>query len=174
MIRNFHIPFLLIAATLFLAAAPATQPASLPRGEPGKIVSIPFDQLKAYLEAPKDKAVLLNFWGTFCPPCIKELPDLMQLQSAYKEKLQVVIVSMDEDSDVPAAEALLKQLKITGTTWHIPVADQEKTLALHKEFTDLVFPSSFLYNKEGKQAGAVIGKAHDYAGWENFVKSHLP
>lgn len=157
-----------------LAAAPATQPSALPKPEPGKIATISFSQLKTYLETPKDKAVLLNFWGTFCPPCIKELPDLLKLQAAYKDRLQVVLVTMDDDSDVAAAETLLRQLNIAEPTWHIPTAEQEKILALHKDFTDLVFPSSFLYDKSGKQAGAVIGKAHDFSGWETFVKPYLP
>lgn len=160
-------------AAALMAAAPATQPAALPSAEPGKIATVSFSQLKSYLESPKDKAVLLNFWGTFCPPCIKELPDLVKLQNTYADRLQVVLVTMDDDTDVPAAEALLKKLQIAQPTWHIPAAEQEKTLTLNPQFTDLVFPTSFLYDKSGKQVGSVIGKAHDFAGWDAFVKPHL-
>ncbi len=163
----------LLIAAISAQAASATQPASLPQGKPGQIITIRFAQLKSYLEGTKDKAVLLNFWGTFCPPCIKEIPDLMKIQSAYQDQLHVVLVSMDDPADVPEAVKLLRELKVNAQTWHMAAEDQEKSLTLNPEFTDLVMPTTFLYDKSGKQVGHVVGKAHDYAGWEKFIKDHL-
>jgi thiol-disulfide isomerase/thioredoxin len=47
------------------------------------------------------KVVLLNFWATWCPPCREEIPLLTELASRYKDRLQIVGVSMD---DAPAEE----------------------------------------------------------------------
>src|SRR5262249_41376390 len=42
------------------------------------------------------KAVLLNFWATWCPPCREEIPDLIELQAKYRDRLQIVGLSVDE------------------------------------------------------------------------------
>ncbi len=48
----------------------------------------------------RGKAVVLNFWATWCPPCKQEIPWFVELQKRYgAEGLQVVGVSMDDDGD---------------------------------------------------------------------------
>jgi thiol-disulfide isomerase/thioredoxin len=44
----------------------------------------------------KGKVTLVNFWATWCPPCREEIPDLIKLQSRYKDQLQIIGVSSDE------------------------------------------------------------------------------
>jgi thiol-disulfide isomerase/thioredoxin len=49
----------------------------------------------------KGKVVLLNFWATWCAPCIKEIPELIKLQKTYgAQGLQVVGVAVDDDQPV--------------------------------------------------------------------------
>src|SRR5579864_7644292 len=51
------------------------------------------------LEVYKGKVVLLNFWATWCGPCRAEIPSLIRIQEAYKDRLQ--IIGMDVDDDDP-------------------------------------------------------------------------
>ena len=44
----------------------------------------------------KDKAVFLNFFATWCPPCKVEIPYLATLQEKYQDKLQIIGISIDE------------------------------------------------------------------------------
>lgn len=44
--------------------------------------------------------VIINLWGTFCPPCIRELPDLMRVEEQYKEKLTVVALSNENPDKI--------------------------------------------------------------------------
>src|SRR6202048_3728241 len=46
------------------------------------------------------KVVLVNFWATWCPPCREEIPELIELQNKYKDQLQVVSISEDDDPPV--------------------------------------------------------------------------
>src|SRR5712692_3981707 len=46
------------------------------------------------------KVVLVNFWATWCPPCREEVPELISLQKQFKDQLQIVGISEDDD---PAA-----------------------------------------------------------------------
>jgi thiol-disulfide isomerase/thioredoxin len=49
----------------------------------------------------KGKVVLLNFWATWCPPCIEEIPELINLQKTYgAQGLQVIGVAVDDDQPV--------------------------------------------------------------------------
>src|SRR5215472_1269875 len=51
------------------------------------------------LEAYKGKVVLLNFWATWCGPCRAEIPGLIQIQEAYKDRLQVIGMDVDDDEE---------------------------------------------------------------------------
>lgn len=43
------------------------------------------------------KVVLINFWATWCPPCNEEIPEMIDLANKYKDSLQIIGVSMDDD-----------------------------------------------------------------------------
>ncbi len=49
----------------------------------------------------RGKVVILNFWATWCPPCREEIPEMIQLAKEFKDKLQIIGVSMD---DAPPVE----------------------------------------------------------------------
>ena len=51
------------------------------------------------LEAYKGKVVLLNFWATWCGPCRAEIPSLIQIQEAYKDRLQIIGMDVDDDEE---------------------------------------------------------------------------
>ena len=54
-----------------------------------------FDQLESVLSSETDKTLVINFWATWCKPCIKELPYFEALQENYVEDVKVVLVSLD-------------------------------------------------------------------------------
>ncbi len=59
--------------------------------------------LKA-VAAQKGKVVVVNFWATWCPPCIMEIPHLVDLRKEFPEaRMHLMGISLDEDSDVLAA-----------------------------------------------------------------------
>jgi peroxiredoxin len=52
-----------------------------------------------YLSDYAGKVVMLNFWGTWCPPCRKEIPDLVNLQKKYnKDGLEIVGITLNSGS----------------------------------------------------------------------------
>lgn len=54
-----------------------------------------FDQLETVLSSNSDKTLVVNFWATWCKPCIKELPYFEEVQSTYQEDVKVILVSLD-------------------------------------------------------------------------------
>jgi thiol-disulfide isomerase/thioredoxin len=65
-------------------------------GQANDIVKI--DQLTASIKSEKEKVQVVNFWATWCGPCIKELPIFEQLNEARKD-IRVRLVSLDLDLD---------------------------------------------------------------------------
>ncbi len=75
----------------------------------------------------RGKIVLLNFWATWCAPCVEEMPSLVQLQQRLKDKgVTVVAVSVDVDDD--AYHNFLKDHKIDLLTVRDPDQKSKQSL----------------------------------------------
>ena len=71
------------------------------------------DEYKELLDNSKGKVVLVNFWATWCPPCVKEFPELVKLYNDYKSKDFVLLfISLDDKSEYDSK--LLPFLKKQG------------------------------------------------------------
>jgi thiol-disulfide isomerase/thioredoxin len=115
-------------ALLGQAPEPATRPTL-----GGEVVEIP---------AP-GKVTVLDFWATFCEPCLQEMPALEAWwQGADKSRVQVIGVSMDDDSYV--VEQKLKELGIT-----FPQLIDDGFVLKGRYLVDSV-PSAFAIDREGK------------------------
>ncbi|MEZ5757560.1 MAG: TlpA disulfide reductase family protein [Emcibacteraceae bacterium] len=102
----------------------------------------------------KGKVILVNIWATWCAPCVKEMPDLNELQKSLGgEKFQIVLVSENQDGMDSSIE-FLKTNKIDNLNTYFDsnrgVARGLKTNAL---------PTSILINAEGEEVGRLIGPA---------------
>jgi thiol-disulfide isomerase/thioredoxin len=60
--------------------------------------SVNYDQLKEIIEKNDDKLYVVNFWATWCRPCIEELPHFLEVSSAYENQapFQMILVSLDK------------------------------------------------------------------------------
>jgi peroxiredoxin len=96
------------------------------------------------------KIVVLNFWATWCPPCVEELPTLVELQQQFKEKgVTVIGVSVDVDADV--YHRFLKDHKIDFLTVRDP---DQKTNNLYGTFK---FPETYIIDRNGIVRRKFIG-----------------
>src|SRR5713101_1919032 len=95
------------------------------------------------LAGSKGKVTLLNFWATWCGPCRAEIPDLVDLQNKYKERLQILgLVVDDEDQDA------IKQF-VTGFGINYPVAIAGDDIRFQYGGIGAL-PTSFVLNAEGR------------------------
>lgn len=68
---------------------------------------VKLDKLQKIIEAKSDKIQVINFWATWCAPCIKELPLFEKLNAEGRPDVKVILVSMDMDLD-PNPEKVYK------------------------------------------------------------------
>jgi thiol-disulfide isomerase/thioredoxin len=103
------------------------------------------------------KVVLVNFWATWCTPCVREMPSIDKLQAKLGGK-DFTVVTVNEDRDGAArAKPFLKKL---GTTHLVLYVDSE--MAMMRAFKVRGLPTSFLLDREGR----IIGKLEGIAEWD--------
>ena len=97
-----------------------------------------------HLSDTKGKVVLLDFWATWCPPCLKEIPGIIELYDTYKSRGLVVIgVSMDEStSDV---KRFARRLKM-----NYPILLGYGRDDLVPALGELPLPTSFVIARDGR------------------------
>ena len=62
-----------------------------------------FEELQTIIDSESDNVLVLNFWSTYCPPCIKEMPHFNQLASAYQNRnIRILLISLDDVSQLDA------------------------------------------------------------------------
>jgi thiol-disulfide isomerase/thioredoxin len=76
-------------------------------------------------EAPQPY-VLINFYATYCKPCIKEIPELLELRNDPNREVEIVLVSLDDEEATHAAlenklNAFLQEQGVDFPTYHFPL-----------------------------------------------------
>ncbi len=115
----------------------------------------------------RGKFVLLNFWATWCAPCLREMPDMEALQeNVGSENLTVLAVSMGETE-----ERVQKFLKMHGFTFPI-VADTSMEIVQLYGVKNI--PITYLISPEGVILGRALGpREWNRISFQEFVKSRV-
>lgn len=115
-------------------------------GSSFEIDAISIDKKPIKLEQYAGKFVIVDFFASWCKPCLSEVPRLKKHYAAYKDKgLEVIAISLDEDG-----EALAKYLSAAELPWPV-VHDnvEDLTERLQMKFGVSALPTVLLLNKEG-------------------------
>lgn len=100
------------------------------------------------------RVTLVNFWATWCAPCIKEMPSLLRLQeSAGGSDFQIVLVSIDRQG----YEVIVPFLDELGVTNLPSYLDRSNRLTI--EVGAIGLPTTLLLNKDGAIVGRMVGPA---------------
>jgi thiol-disulfide isomerase/thioredoxin len=113
------------------------------------------------LEDKKGKVVLINLWGIWCGPCIKEMPHLIELQDKYRDKgFEVLGLNVgDEDLEKESAENIKVFAEKMKLNYELGWAEDSfyKGLLDVSKFPGV--PQSFLLDREGKLDDIFVGGA---------------
>jgi cytochrome c biogenesis protein CcmG/thiol:disulfide interchange protein DsbE len=97
---------------------------------------------KVTLSDFRGQVVVLNFWATYCPPCIEETPSLVRLQRRLKDR-GVVVVGVSWDADSDAYHQFLEKQKIDFLT--VRDADQKSS----RLYGTLKIPETYIIDRNG-------------------------
>jgi cytochrome c biogenesis protein CcmG, thiol:disulfide interchange protein DsbE len=105
---------------------------------------------KVTLSQFRGQVVVLNFWATWCPPCVEETPSLVQMQARFKDK-GVVVLAVSIDDDDAAYHKFLKEYGVNMVT----VRDETKKAAtLYGTFG---WPETYVIDRNGVIRRKFIG-----------------
>jgi thiol-disulfide isomerase/thioredoxin len=108
------------------------------------------DGTQARLSALKGKAVFLNFWATWCPPCREEMPSMEALYQRFRGRdLELLAVDIQEDKDTVAA--FMKEYGLT-----FPAA-LDSTGRISAEYGVRGIPTTFIIDRDGGIIASVVG-----------------
>jgi len=147
----------------FIALTPFANPSAIEKEEQVSLESYQWkliDKDGNYLdfENEKGKVVLVNFWATWCPPCVAEMPSLQKLYDSYGDKITFLFVASDE------IERVNTFMMKNGYTFPIHYAYNEAPAALEHS----TIPTTYLIDKSGK----IVIKKSIIADW-NSAKTRV-
>jgi peroxiredoxin len=119
-------------------------------GSAAKEFSVRDSDHQVSLNQFRGQVVVLNFWATWCPPCMQELPSMMEMQNQLRSRGVVVLgVSIDVDDD--AYHRFLKQRGVNFVT----VRDPEQKVA--GMYGTSGWPESYIIDRQGVLRRKVVG-----------------
>jgi peroxiredoxin len=98
------------------------------------------------------KILVLNFWATWCPPCVQETPSLSRFAATYAPK-GVVVLGVSVDKDPKAYDNFLQKFKPEFLT----ARDRD----LHADYGTFMYPETYIIDTKGK----VLKKLAEPADW---------
>ena len=117
-----------------------------------QVKSYDFDSFEHYLKYDNDATYVINFWATWCVPCVKELPFFEEINKKYKnDKIKVILVSLDMPKKVETSliPFLLKR-KMTAEVVLLDDPDANSWIEkVDKDWSGAI-PATYIYNKKGR------------------------
>lgn len=96
------------------------------------------------------KVVILDFWATWCPPCRKGIPDLIELKSEFGNDLEIIGISVDTDTKSDVIP-FMQKMKI-----NYPIVYGE--MSVYNQYGGIRnIPTSFVLNKKGEIIAKYVG-----------------
>jgi len=110
----------------------------------------------------RGKVVMVNFWATWCPPCLEEMPAMERLYRRHKDA-GFTLVAISVDTDPKKVTPFVSAHKLTMPIGVDPKMDLANTYGVR------ALPSSFVVGRDGNLAALAIGPRH----WDNDAAHSL-
>lgn len=129
------------------------------------------DQLQSYIEREKDATVVINFWATWCKPCVEELPIFEELNKMYDDQdLKVILVSLDFKSQLERKFVpFLKSRSLESEVVLLADQDVDTWIPTFDDMWDGALPATLVLN--GKQRIFVTGSFSSVEELRKVVES---
>lgn len=139
------------------AAMPAVVPVAPPAGAP-KVKRIDIEALRKLVK-PNGKPLVINFWATWCDPCREEFPDLVKLDAAYRGKIDMITISLDDLADKDTyVPKFLMEMKAEMPAYLLKTPDDEAAMRVVSPTWSGNLPFTIIFAPNGSSAYERNGK----------------
>ena len=124
-------------------------------GKTAEDFSLEIDGKPGHLTDLKGKVVVLNFWATWCPPCVEETPALNRLQKHIASR-NGVILGVAADEDPATYEKFLRDQGLIFPTYRDP-STKDNHSPIAQTYGTSMYPETYVIDRRGKIARKFIG-----------------
>ena len=144
-----------------VAAAAAPQPAAQPtplRVGPAQLATA--TQLRKALAKHRGQVIVLNFWATWCTPCLREIPDFLALEQELAPRgLKLLGVSMNEPAElVTVVEPFRRQYFPAFTTYLRNEPDMDSIASVVDAAWNEILPTTWVLGRDGRVVAKIQGR----------------
>ena len=141
------------------AASFVSTPVKTPIKMDGSVALLKPADFKRIKDEAKDKVLVINFWATWCAPCVAEFPEFVKLDAEYRSKgVKIISISTDEKSDLNGAVIpFLKKQKAEFPSYLSDADDPQELIDVVDKNWSGALPATFVFDKAGKLILAKYG-----------------
>jgi len=111
--------------------------------------SITLKQLEALYSNPSKDITIVNFWASWCGPCVREIPMLDKIGS--KPEIDLFFVSLDFKQDIEKANKIILKKKVQSNNYFLDEGDPDKMIRAIEESWTGAIPATLFIHKSGKR-----------------------
>ncbi|MCB1532797.1 MAG: TlpA family protein disulfide reductase [Alphaproteobacteria bacterium] len=116
------------------------------------------------------KLVILNFWASWCPPCVKEFPIFLNAAELHKD--DVVFVALSSDHDPEAMNSFVSKLELENAD-NVYIALDENTAITGGLFQTFRLPETIILNGQQEMIHKLVGADWSYEELDTLIGDHL-
>ena len=110
-----------------------------------------------------NKLIMVNYWATWCGPCVGEIPDLIKISEEYADKGFAIVGVLTGDDDIDGAKQFIAD---QGMSY--PVVLPEDFFLDHSDGIYAI-PTTMFFDATGKQIGDTVVGAKSYDDWKGLI-----
>lgn len=130
----------------------------LAHAQQGRFIKADYATIKEAIADSRAKIKVVNFWATWCVPCLEEFPYFVELDEQYEDKdVAIIFVSMDFEEEEAMARDFLAEQRWRKRSFMRIGYDDEFIMAFHEEWTGAL-PATLIYDENDEIRDFVEGK----------------
>tara|TARA_Y100001935_G_scaffold215100_1_gene186455 strand:- start:709 stop:1266 length:558 start_codon:yes stop_codon:yes gene_type:complete len=129
------------------------------------------EKLKEEIAQGSQKLTLVNLWASWCVPCLKEMPALVDLQKDLGDELRIVMISMDNQKLFPQVESVLKEKGVPFPTYLKGDRGYDEVEKIFPRWNGAL-PSNMILGPKGEILESWVGETTKEQ-FETTLKGHL-
>jgi thiol-disulfide isomerase/thioredoxin len=161
-----------------IAGCSSDQPKPVPVSEAVKsidLIDVSFVGLDRAIADERGKVVLIDIWATWCDPCVKEFPKLVDFHAKYSSKgLACISVSTDSSEDREKALEFLKSNNAAFANYRLSESNANISKELNEKYPTDQQPVLILFDRAGNKVATFFSKAErSPENIEKVIQEHL-
>jgi len=128
-------------------------------------------QLKKEIVEKPMPLTLVNLWASWCVPCLKEMPDLIEIKKNYESKVRFLLISTDSLEKKPEVLKILIKHRVDFPTYSKADKGYEELDAIYPNWNGAL-PANLILDEKGEVLEAWFGETTK-TQFENVIEKHL-